>query len=233
MKKIALYFTGFAFSALMFSCSTSNVTRFSGSDLEVVSSQPTMKQAAPTEDVAMAEVKPAETVAVEAAPAVAPVVAAPVSKNVNAVVKFNESAQKLSKELEALTASTNDAMVKKTLTRTSTALSKLNVNAEKLSLMDKIKMRLFGKMFDRYAEKVSGAMDTSDILAICALVSGILAMVSYYGSFLFGVAGIVLGVIALKKGTSRRGMALAGIILGAIGLLFWIIWIAVIAAILI
>jgi hypothetical protein len=109
----------------------------------------------------------------------------------------------------------------------------LNVNEDKLSFTDKIKIRLFGKLLNKYADKVSGAMDTADILAICALVSGILALISYYGSFLFGIAAIVLGVIALKKGTSKRGMALAGIIMGAIGLLFWILFIAVIAAILI
>jgi hypothetical protein len=231
MKKIALYFTGFAFTALMFSCSTSNVTRFNDSDLEVASSQPKMKQVNNTETVVVTEPNAAEvTAVVTEMPEV--VAAEKINSNVKAVTKFNESAQRLAKEIEAFTASTDDAMVKKTLTRTSDALSKLNVNAEKLSFMDKIKLRLFGKMFDRYAEKVSGAMDTADILAICALVSGILAIVGYYGSFLFGVAAIVLGVIALKKGTSRRGMALAGIILGAIGLFFWIIWIAVIAAIL-
>jgi hypothetical protein len=231
MKKIALYFTGFAFSALMFSCTTSNVTRFSGSDLEVASSKPKMKQVNNTETAVVTKPTAVEEVAVVTEPT-QEIVAENANSNIKAVVKFNESAQKLSNELKTLTASTDDAMVKKTLTRTSDALSKMNVNADKLSMLDKIKLRLFGKMFDRYAEKVSSAMDTADILAICALVSGILAIVGYYGSFLFGIAGIVLGVIALKKGTSRRGMALAGIILGAIGLLFWIIWIAVIAAIL-
>lgn len=232
MKKIKLYFTGFALSALMFSCSTGNVTRFSGSDLEVASSRPKVNQTNATESIALVEEKTVEVVGVTEG-VVTNVASESVSKNVKAVTKFNESAQRLSKEIAALTASTDDAMAKKTLTRTSDALSKMNINAEKLSMMDKIKLRLFGKMFDRYAEKVSSAMDTADILAICALVAGILAIVGYYGSFLFGVAAIVLGVIALKKGTSRRGMAIAGIVLGAIGLFFWIIWIAVIAAILI
>ena len=40
MKKNALYLTGFVFSALLFSCSTSNVTRLSTSEMEVATSSP-------------------------------------------------------------------------------------------------------------------------------------------------------------------------------------------------
>ena len=227
MKRISLYASTLALSTFLFSCSSVNMNRFGGSDMEVAASKPRNTQTVKETVVAENE-KTESTVAVVAAEE-APV-AAPKTK---AVAKFNENAKKLATQFETLTASTEDAFAKKTLAKTAASLKTLNVNEDKLSFTDKIKIRLFGKLLNKYADKVSGAMDTADILAICALVSGILALISYYGSFLFGVAAIVLGVIALKKGTSKRGMALAGIIMGAIGLLFWILFIAVIAAILI
>lgn len=67
------------------------------------------------------------------------------------------------------------------------------------------------------------AMSTADIFAIVALVSGILALISYWGFFLFAVSGIVFGVLALNRGTSRRGMAIAGIALGAVAFFLWLV----------
>ncbi len=230
MKRLSLYATTLALSTFLFSCSSVNMNRIgSASDMEVATSKPRATEN--KNEVAVAETNAIteENVIAVVAATEAPEQAAPKSK---VVAKFNANTQKLAQQFEELTASTEDAFAKKTLQRTANNLKSLNVNEDKLSFMDKLKMRIFGKMLNKYSEKVSNAMDVADILAICALVSGILALVSYYGSFLFGVAGIVLGVIALKKGTSRRGMALAGIILGAIGLLFWILYIAVIAAIL-
>lgn len=66
-------------------------------------------------------------------------------------------------------------------------------------------------------------MSTADIFAIVSLSAGVLAIITFYGVFLFGIAGIVFGILALNRGTSRRGMAIAGIILGAFAFLFWIL----------
>lgn len=218
MKKITLYLAGFAFSTLLFSCGTTNVTRFGGNELEVAATIPNVVNEVKVESTNINKLETSSTATISE------LAATPSNtKTSKAVEKFNQNAQKLSNALKTLTATTNDAFTKKTLTITSNNIDKLNVNVEKLSFLDKIKMRLFGKMFNRYAEKLNSAMDTADILAICALVSGCLAWVTFYGSFLFGVAGIVLGAIALKKGTSRRGMALAGIILGAVGLFLWLV----------
>lgn len=61
-------------------------------------------------------------------------------------------------------------------------------------------------------------------LAILSFVFGLLALVSYYGAFLFGVLAIVLGIIALSQvgaGEPGHTLAVLGIIFGIIGLIIW------------
>lgn len=93
----------------------------------------------------------------------------------------------------------------------------------KLSFFDKAKAKLFSKIQAKYS--VSGGMAVADILAIVSLVTGIVSLAAFYGSFLLGLAAIITGAIALRKGTSRRVMAIVGIILGIVAMLFWSGWI--------
>lgn len=217
MKKITFYFSAIVLSTLLFSCGITNVTRFSNNELEVAATSPKVYTVIAGE-TEIAATKPLEISATTSLPTSEE----KITKQVKAVVKFNESAQKLSLKLESLTASTEDVFAKKTLHNASEMLSKFNVNAEKLSFFDKLKIRIFGKLFNRYSEKLNSSMDTADILAIVSLATGCVAIIGYfYATFLFGIAAIVTGVIALKKGTSRRGMALAGIILGAVAIFLW------------
>ena len=70
-------------------------------------------------------------------------------------------------------------------------------------------------------------------LAIAGMVLGILSLISFYGSFLFGLLGIIFGGSAIKR--IRRnpekykglGMARAGLICGIIGVALIILLIAV------
>ncbi len=99
---------------------------------------------------------------------------------------------------------------------------------EKQNFIERGMTKLFSKMAKRQMEKHFGGtdvqrMDIADIFAIVSLASGVMAFITFYGVFLFGIAAIVFGVLALKRGTSRRGMAIAGIVLGAIALFFWIL----------
>jgi hypothetical protein len=59
--------------------------------------------------------------------------------------------------------------------------------------------------------------------AIASMVLGILALVTYYGAFVFGVLAIIFGAIALKRIRENpefkgRGMAIAGIVCGIVAL---------------
>lgn len=59
--------------------------------------------------------------------------------------------------------------------------------------------------------------------AIASMVLGILALVTYYGAFVFGVLAIVFGAIALKRIRNNpdqkgKGMAIAGLICGIVAL---------------
>ncbi len=220
MKQITLYFAAFATSITMFSCSTGNQLATKNSDLEVsmVAPQPSVRiltEETPVEiataTISAIEQNNAELSLVEHGTEVTTAATEPV----NNIELFSNG-------LKELVANTDNKFARKSLTKQSDHLDKLTGNKEKLSLMDKLKIKMFNKILKRYVAKRGGTMDTADILAIVSLCAGILTWVTYYGSFLFGIGAIVTGVIALKRGTSRRGMALAGIILGAIGLFFWL-----------
>ncbi len=160
-------------------------------------------------------------------------------------LQISELIPRMKEEIDNLLATTNSKIVTRQLQKTKEAINSVNFNSEeslkniltgkqeKMSAFQKLKSKITAKMLEKVVNKAgaASAMDTADILAICALVSGLLAWVAYYGSFLFGIAAIVLGIIALKQGTSRRGMALAGIILGAIAMLFWLMLIFVFIAV--
>jgi hypothetical protein len=110
------------------------------------------------------------------------------------------------------------------LNKTANKIEALNLNTKThLSFFDKLKAKLFTKLQAKFA--VRGGMAMADILAIVSLVTGILALGAFYGSFLLGLAAIITGTIALRKGTSRRIMAIVGIILGVVAMLFWSGWI--------
>jgi hypothetical protein len=71
--------------------------------------------------------------------------------------------------------------------------------------------------------------------AIASLVLGILALITYYGAFVFGVLAIIFGAIALKRirnnpGQKGRGMAIAGLICGIVALIAMLIIFSVVAS---
>lgn len=85
--------------------------------------------------------------------------------------------------------------------------------------------------------EVVGSEERPGPMAIGALICGILSLLCSWipvVGFVLSVAAIVLGIIEVKrigrgKGSAKgKGMALAGIILGAVGIVFGIIWIAVV-----
>lgn len=60
-------------------------------------------------------------------------------------------------------------------------------------------------------------------LAIAALITGIVAIISGWApfwGFLVGAAAVVLGILGLKKSAHMKGMSIAGIITGGIGALW-------------
>lgn len=74
--------------------------------------------------------------------------------------------------------------------------------------------------------------------AVASLIFGILAVISYYGAFLFGLLAIIFGAVALSNISNNpdvlygRRMALAGILLGIIAIVVWaIVLLAVIAVV--
>lgn len=85
--------------------------------------------------------------------------------------------------------------------------------------------------------EVVGSEERPGPMAIGALICGILSLLCSWVpvvGFVLSVAAIVLGIIEVKRigrgeGSAKgKGMALAGIILGAVGIVFGIIWIAVV-----
>jgi hypothetical protein len=71
--------------------------------------------------------------------------------------------------------------------------------------------------------------------AIASMVLGILALVTYYGAFVFGVLAIIFGAIALKRIRNNpdqkgRGMAIAGLICGIVALTAMLIVFTLISA---
>jgi hypothetical protein len=220
MKRLSLYATTLALSTFFFSCSSVNMNRVgSASDMEVATSKP--RAIENKNEVAVAENNATtETVIAEVAATEAPVASVETTKT-DVVVSKNVEA--FSAGLKELVASSENKVMTNTLSRTSNSLDKLVGNKEKLGFLDKLKLKVFNKILNRYVEKHGSAMDAADILAIVSLVTGILTWVTWYGFFIFAIAAIVTGVIALKKGTSRRGMALAGIILGAVGLFIFLL----------
>jgi hypothetical protein len=225
MKRLSLYATTLALSAFLFSCSSVNMNRVgSASEMEVAASKP--RTIENNNEVMVTTTS--ETIIAEVAATEAPVASVETPK-AEAVASKNVEA--FSAGLKELVASSENKVMANTLRRTSNSLDKLVGNKEKLGFVDKLKLKLFNKILNRYVEKHGNAMDGADILAIVSLVSGILTWVTFYGFFVFAIAAIVTGALALKKGTSRRGMALAGIILGAIGLFLWLmLFLFVIAA---
>jgi hypothetical protein len=72
-------------------------------------------------------------------------------------------------------------------------------------------------------------------MAVASLVMGILALLTYYGAFLFGLLALIFGLIALKRIRTSpdkfegKGMAKAGIIMGIIAMVVIIILIGALA----
>jgi hypothetical protein len=228
MKKITVCFSSFALCVMMYSCSTSNVIRSNGSDMEVAASKPRMIQQVPQSETSTAM---NEEIALNEA---------------EAKIARDEFIQHYSDGIKELVASTNNKFAKRSLTRVTTQLDNVNVNKEKLSLFDKFKLKLFSKMLDRYTEKYYAGLETGDILAIISISLGGMALLfSFFAWFSwaglavsvpFGIGAIVTGIIALKKGTKPglKFMPILGIIFGAVGaffgLLFTMIWFFLILA---
>jgi hypothetical protein len=198
----------------MYSCSSIHTNRLGNTDLEVAASKPRSIQKPTDATVTAATSIPMSDMSIETTPA---------NELPSADAELPASnIEAFSAGLKELIASSENKVMTNTLRKTSLNLDKLTINKEKLGFFDRIKLKLFNKILNRYVTKYNNAMDTADILAIVSLCAGILTWVAYYGSFLFGIAAIVTGAIALKKGTARRGMAVAGIILGAVGIFFWL-----------
>ena len=70
-----------------------------------------------------------------------------------------------------------------------------------------------------------GQAQSTSVMAIISLVTGILSIVCC-GSFVFGIAGVILGFLGRKEinesnGAKKGGgLAMAGLILGAVGIAF-------------
>lgn len=233
MKTKKLFFI--ALVALFASCTTEKVA-LKDNQLGVASSVPGIQQQASTQalqpvtlpanetatQMSESAVLPASTVETEGMLAMAP--------QANEMNQ-KEMALKVANDLRTISADADSRFASRILNRTANRIETADFSQnKKLTFFEKIKKKIASKFVERYAEKYAAksGMDTPDILAIVALGSGALAWVAYYGSFLFGLAGIALGIVALKKGTSRRGMAIAGIALGAAAIVFWILLIAVV-----
>ncbi len=85
--------------------------------------------------------------------------------------------------------------------------------------------------------EVVGSEERPGPMAIGALICGILSLLCGWipvVGFVLSVAAIVLGIIEVKRigrgeGSEKgKGMSIAGIILGGVGIVFGIIWIAVV-----
>lgn len=203
-------------------------------EMEVVSSMPTINHnesvaTVPTVD----EVKPISTslVLIETSTPsevqIADQPSLPVATTVQKEITILTTEQlktKMADELRLVASTVDSRFAGRIISRTANKIEAKDFTVKtKLSFFDKTKLKLFGKMQQRYA--INNSMDVADILAIVSLVTGILSLGAFYGSFLLGLAAIITGAIALKKGTARRGMAIAGIIMGVVGILFWSGWI--------
>lgn len=61
-------------------------------------------------------------------------------------------------------------------------------------------------------------------MALLAFIFGILALVTYYGAFLFGVLAIIFGIIGIGQtspGETGRILAILGLVFGILGLILW------------
>lgn len=94
-------------------------------------------------------------------------------------------------------------------------------DGRKLTLTQRLQSKMMNKIAKKRFENI--AMSTADIFAIVSISSGGLAILTFYGAFLFGLVAIVFGALALARGTSRRGLAIGGIVMGAFALLLWLL----------
>lgn len=117
-------------------------------------------------------------------------------------------------------ASIENRFVTRVLNRTANKLETkgFTENTGKVTLVDKIKMKIANKYVSKHAAAAAG---DGGVLAIVSLITGILAFAAYYGSFALGLVAIITGAIALSQGTSRRVMAILGIVFGALAIAMW------------
>ncbi|UPT68756.1 MAG: hypothetical protein M0D57_09090 [Sphingobacteriales bacterium JAD_PAG50586_3] len=74
-----------------------------------------------------------------------------------------------------------------------------------------------------FISKMAKAAEGSDILAILAFIFGILALFTYYASFLLALAAIILGAIAMGRTSGTMHLlALLGLIFGIVAIFLWI-----------
>jgi hypothetical protein len=138
---------------------------------------------------------------------------------------------KLSEILSEAAGKEDNKLVARNLKNAAKQLKRINDKKDG-SFFDKLRYRIGSRMLTKHMdEKAVLNSNTADIMAILALTFGLISLISYYGSFLFGIGAIVTGVLALMSNTNRYGMALAGLILGVIGILFWLILLAVVIAV--
>lgn len=74
-----------------------------------------------------------------------------------------------------------------------------------------------------FLSKLSKAAEGNDILAILAFIFGILALFSYYASFLLALAAIIMGAIAMGRTSGTMHLlALLGLIFGIVAIFLWV-----------
>lgn len=231
-------------SFVLFSCGVVNNAQFGKKEFDVASSKPALPgaQAAGADVAAIQQPQTNEVVAVSAennvtdvmpeitadekAMAMAPADDVSLTEQEDAKIMIANNLRATAQTLESKFA---QRMINKTAERIEMSAGKAQGNQ---SFFKKLQSKIYGKILDKKIQKYgASAMDTADILAIVSLAAGVAAWITYYGSFLFGIAAIVTGIIALRRGTGRRGMAITGIVLGAVGIFLWIFLLAVVIAV--
>lgn len=235
----------FFVTLLFFSCTSSKIGSYSGADLEVASGVPpkvvenskttnatdanfdighAVRQAAGTNEEQRSGMEEAKRSLEKETPMLQnnSLMLADAGFQDETQINYEQLTTEMASTLRALAPQVKSRIGRKVLLKTADRVEKKQIEEQQFTFWQKIKNKIAKKIMLRRAKKAIGS-DTADILAIVAVSAGAAAWITYYGAFLFGIAGIVLGALALSGGTSRRGMAIAGIALGAVGIFLWLV----------
>ena len=148
--------------------------------------------------------------------------------------KINQVDNKTTKIEESITASVDNKQI--ILPKREKLIFCLSPQAKKTNDKTNISIKSKFKKGLRILSEGKLAEETkTNGLAVTSLVLGILALITYYGAFLFGILAIIFGATALKKIKTNpekyygKGMAKAGLICGIVALSLIIIIVALAA----